>query len=87
MSDLAPSRSQVCPERGTQWVQGGVKTALTRVRDACSVRQRELVEEVLVLQERMDSLTHSLTERTEENATLNTQVTIVGLSEPLPVVP
>ena len=56
-----------------------MKTALTRVRDTCSVRQRELVEEVLVLQERMDSLTHSLTERTEENATLNTQVTILRL--------
>ncbi len=55
-------------------VQGGVKTAMTRVRDACSVRQRELVEEMLVLQERKDSLSHSLTERTEENATLKTQV-------------
>jgi hypothetical protein len=47
---------------------------MTRVRDACSVRQRELVEEMLVLQERLDSLSHSLTERTEESATLTTQV-------------
>ena len=55
-------------------VQGGVKTALNCIRDACFSRQRELNEELLVLQERLDSLDHSLTERTEENATLNTQV-------------
>ena len=50
-----------------------MKTALNRIRDVCLSRQRELNEEMLVLQERMDSLNHSLTERTEENATLNTQ--------------
>lgn len=55
-------------------LQGGVKTALNRIRDVCLSRQRELNEEMLVLQERLDSLNHSLTERTEENATLNTQV-------------
>jgi len=64
------------------YLQGGVKTAMTRVRDACSVRQRELVEEMLVLQERMDSLSHSLTERTEENATLKTQVPPLQIARP-----
>ena len=51
-----------------------MKTALNRIRDVCFSRQRELNEEMLVLQERLDSLNHSLTERTEENATLSTQV-------------
>lgn len=55
-------------------LQGGVKAALSRIRETCSSRERELKEEVLVLQERLDSLSDSLTERTEENATLNTQV-------------
>ena len=59
---------------GQRSLQGGVKTALNRIRDVCLSRQRELNEEMLVLQERLDSLNHSLTERTEENATLNTQV-------------
>ena len=50
------------------------KAALGRVREAAVTRGRQLVEEALALQERLDALSHGLTERTEENATLTTQV-------------
>lgn len=64
-----------CPKPGLVAVQGAVKAALNRVREGAVARGRQLVEEGLALQERMDSLSHSLTERTEENATLTIQVT------------
>lgn len=51
-----------------------MKAALTRIKDAALARCQQLVEEAMALQERLDGLNHALTERTEENATLTTQV-------------
>ena len=55
-------------------VQGEVKPALARLRESRAARARELSEELLSVQERLDAGLEALTERTEENATLGTQV-------------
>ena len=55
-------------------VQGEVKPALARLRESRAARARELSEEVLAVQERLDAGLEALTERTEENAALGTQV-------------
>ena len=55
-------------------MQGEVKPALARLRDSRAGRARELSEEVLSVQERLDAGLEALTERTEDNATLGTQV-------------
>ncbi|KAK9828671.1 hypothetical protein WJX72_001447 [[Myrmecia] bisecta] len=55
-------------------LKGVVKPALARLREAGVGRARELSEEALAQQERLDALHHTLTERTEENATLEVQV-------------
>ena len=44
------------------------------MKDATASRSHELVEEMLSLQETLDTLLHSLTERTEENASLTIDV-------------
>jgi len=54
-------------------VQGEVKPALARLRESRAARARELSEEVLAVQERLDAGLEALTERTEENAALGTQ--------------
>ena len=55
-------------------VQGEVKPALARLAESRAARARELSEELLSVQERLDAGLEALTERTEENATLGTQV-------------
>ena len=54
-------------------MQGEVKPALARLRESRAARARELSEEVLAVQERLDAGLEALTERTEENAGLGTQ--------------
>ena len=51
-----------------------MKPALARLRESRAARARELSEEVLAVQERLDAGLEALTERTEENAALGTQV-------------
>ncbi|KAL3162304.1 hypothetical protein ABBQ32_009992 [Trebouxia sp. C0010 RCD-2024] len=55
-------------------LKGEVKPALARLRDSRAARARELSEEVLAVQERLDGGLEALTERTEDNAALGTQV-------------
>lgn len=55
-------------------LQGTVRTTLTKLKDSAASRSHELVEEMLSLQETLDTLLHSLTERTEENASLTVDV-------------
>lgn len=55
-------------------MKGEVKPALARLRESRAARARELSEEVLAVQERLDAGLEALTERTEENAGLGTQV-------------
>lgn len=55
-------------------LKGEVKPALARLRESRAARARELSEEVLAVQERLDAGLEALTERTEENAGLGTQV-------------
>ena len=50
-----------------------MKPALARLRESRAARARELSEEVLAVQERLDAGLEALTERTEENAGLGTQ--------------
>ena len=61
-------------------VQGEVKPALARLRESRAARARELSEEVLAVQERLDAGLEALTERTEDNAALGTQVTPLSIS-------
>jgi hypothetical protein len=67
---LSPSK----PNGTGRYLQGVVKPALGRLRDATASRAQELLEEALALQERRDAGNHILTERTEENALLGVQV-------------
>ena len=60
-------------EQATCHVQGEVKPTLARLRESRAARARELSEEVLAVQERLDAGLEALTERTEENAGLGTQ--------------
>ena len=60
-------------EQATCHVQGELKPALARLRESRAARARELSEEVLAVQERLDAGLEALTERTEENAGLGTQ--------------
>lgn len=60
-------------------VQGEVKPALARLRESRAARARELSEEVLAVQERLDAGLEALTERTEDNAALGTQVTPLSI--------
>lgn len=55
-------------------LQGTVRSTLSKMKDATASRSHELVEEMLSLQETLDTLLHSLTERTEENASLTIDV-------------
>lgn len=55
-------------------LQGEVKPALTRLQESRAARARELSDEALAVQERLDGCLEALTERTEENALLGTQV-------------
>ena len=55
-------------------LQGEVKPALTRLRESRAARARELSDEALAIQERLDACLEALTERTEDNALLGTQV-------------
>ncbi|DBA77729.1 hypothetical protein WJX79_003286 [Trebouxia sp. C0005] len=55
-------------------LKGEVKPALARLRESQAARAQELSEEVLAVQERLDAGLEALTERTEENAGLGTQV-------------
>ena len=55
-------------------MQGEVKPALTRLRESRAARARELSDEALAVQERLDGCLEALTERTEDNALLGTQV-------------
>ena len=61
-------------------MQGEVKPALARLRESRAARARELSEEVLAVQERLDAVLEALTERTEDNATLGTQVPFLPFS-------
>ena len=64
----------------TRWcMQGEVKPALARLHESRAARARELSEEVLAVQERLDAGQEALTERTEDNATLGTQVLLMPL--------
>ena len=54
--------------------------ALARLRESRAARARELSEEVLAVQERLDAGLEALTERTEDNAALGTQVTPLSIS-------
>ena len=58
------------------FLQGTVRTTLTKLKDSAASRSHELVEEMLSLQETLDTLLHSLTERTEENASLTVDVSL-----------
>ncbi len=60
-------------EQASRHVQAEVKPALARLRESRAARARELSEEVLAVQERLDAGLEALTERTEENAGLGTQ--------------
>ena len=62
-------------------VQGVVKGALRRVMEVVAARQQELLEQSLALQERCDSLAHTLTERTEENATTAVEVRSLAVAK------
>lgn len=64
-----------------------MKPALARLRDSRAARARELSEEVLAVQERLDGGLEALTERTEDNAALGTQVTSPPPFFPLPAPP
>ena len=55
-------------------VQGVVKGALVHVRDATSARRQELMQEELRLKDRLEASRHTLTERAEESAAMDTQV-------------
>ena len=55
-------------------MQGTVKPALGRLRDSLATRTRELSQELLALQEKRDAGLDALTERTEDNAALETMV-------------
>lgn len=55
-----------------------MKPALARLRESRAARARELSEEVLAVQERLDAGLEALTERTEDNAALGTQVSPMG---------
>ena len=55
-----------------------MKPALARLRESRAARARELSEEVLAVQERLDAGLEALTERTEDNAALGTQVSPLG---------
>ena len=55
-------------------MQGTVKPALGRLRDSLATRARELSQELLALQEKRDAGLDALTERTEDNAALETMV-------------
>ena len=57
-----------------------MKPALARLRESRAARARELSEEVLAVQERLDAGLEALTERTEDNAALGTQVTPLSIS-------
>ena len=50
-----------------------VKGALARVRDGAAARGRELGEEALALQERLDAARHAAAERVEDAAELQEQ--------------
>eukprot|EP00891_Asterochloris_glomerata_P003608 jgi/Astpho2/3608/e_gw1.00058.8.1_t len=54
--------------------KGTVKPALGRLRDNLATRARELSQELLALQEKRDAGLDALTERTEDNAALETMV-------------
>ena len=53
--------------------QGVVKSALARVREGAAARGRELGEEALALQERLDAARHAAAERVEDAAELQEQ--------------
>lgn len=56
-----------------------MKPALARLCESRAARARELSEEVLAVQERLDAGLEALTERTEDNAALGTQVTPLSM--------
>ena len=60
------------------WLQGSVKPALGRLRDGLATRARELSQELLALQEKRDAGLDAITERTEDNAALETMVRATG---------
>lgn len=58
-------------------MQGTVKGALARVREGAAARARELEEEALAQQERLDAARHTGAERTEDAAVLQEQARLV----------
>lgn len=68
-----PTLSPACPPHP----KGTIKPALQRLRERYAAKGRTLREEGLALEERADAGRELLTERAEENATLELQV---GLS-------
>lgn len=56
-----------------------MKPALARLRESRAARARELSDEALAVQERLDGCLEALTERTEDNALLGTQVGALAL--------
>ena len=62
--------------RAAPW-QGTVKGALARVREGAAARARELEEEALAQQERLDAARHTGAERTEDAAVLQEQARLV----------
>ena len=64
----------VCLNMPACMMQGTVKPALGRLRDSLATRTRELSQELLALQEKRDAGLDALTERTEDNAALETMV-------------
>jgi len=58
---------------GSQAAQGVVKAALGRVREGAAARARELGDEALALQERLDAGRHTAAERAEDAGALSEQ--------------
>lgn len=52
-----------------------MKPALVSLKERTAARERDLIGETLALEERLDSGSHTLTERAEDNACLEAQVT------------